>query len=103
MEIELIFDSDCPHVEKTRLRLRKALLGMGYEARWKEWERRAANQPGYVREFGSPTILINGKDIAFEVPAGEISCCRLYLDQNGKLEGVPSIESIRQALTESLD
>ncbi|MBT3786716.1 hypothetical protein HOF92_17200, partial [bacterium] len=68
MKIELIYDSDCPNVEKARRQLKEALAQSGLEESWKEWDRSARESPEYTRRYGSPTILVEGRDVAGEEP-----------------------------------
>jgi len=98
MVAELIYASDCPNVTQARGNLLRAFAKAGIQARWIEWERHNADSPPYVQAFGSPTILVDGKDIAGAEPTGDISCCRLYRDNNEKAIGVPSVENIGRKL-----
>lgn len=95
--VELIYDADCPHAEAARGRLREALAGLGMPLHWAEWERSDPHSPPHGREYGSPTILVEGKDVADAPPFGG-NCCRLYRQQGGGVEGAPSIESVTAAL-----
>lgn len=45
MTVELIYDRDCPNVERARANLVKALAVFGREARWSEWDRGALESP----------------------------------------------------------
>ncbi len=80
VNVELIYDKDCPNVEETRGRLKLALAEADFQAQWQEWERSDAKSPDYVRGFGSPTILVNGKDVAGALPADGAKCCWVYSD-----------------------
>lgn len=88
--IELIFDATCPHVEAARAQLREALTRAGRPATWTEWDRAALDAPPYARRYASPTILVDGRDIA---GGGTLetggSGCRL---------GTPSAQVILEAL-----
>ncbi|HSR67594.1 MAG TPA: hypothetical protein VLU25_06600 [Acidobacteriota bacterium] len=96
-DIELIFDPDCPNAELARKHLRQALASAGLAAVWREWDRGSQQVPPHARQCGSPTILINGHDVA-EASPGETQQCRLYQDEDGRLAGAPSVKSIREAL-----
>ena len=62
-------------------------------------ERRdSAEAPAYVHGFGSPTLLVNGLDVAEQTSAHGNACCRLYADPSGALRGAPSVEQIVAAL-----
>lgn len=96
--IELIYDHDCPNVELARTRLLQALAETGVPARCVEWERGDPSGPSHVRAYGSPTVLVDEKDVAGIDPAGSVSCCRLYAAANGGFSGAPSVEMIATAL-----
>jgi len=100
MLVELIFDADCPNVEEARAQLRRAFEAAHLVARWQEWTRGAVGNPSYVEKCGSPTILIDGQDVSASGTA-EGATCRIYTDKEGKLRGVPSFETIEQALAEA--
>jgi len=101
--VELIYDHDCPNVELTRTRLLQAFAEAGISARWEEWERGDDSSPSHVGAYGSPTILINGKDVAGAHPSENIACCRLYAGANGGFNGAPSVEMIAAALRNTAD
>lgn len=47
---------------------------------------------------GSPTLPVNGCDL-FAAPGGAPAvACRLYHSRDGRLEGAPAVEALRQAL-----
>jgi hypothetical protein len=62
--IELIYDMDCPNVESARGVLRDALAAEGLESEWAEWDRESGDSHEYAREYGSPTILVDGRDVS---------------------------------------
>ena len=96
MNVELIYDQSCPNVEATRVALLRAFAKLGRPPRWTEWERSAPDSPAYARTHGSPTILVDGQDIARDKPSGE--SCRVYLGAMGTLGGVPPLDKIVDAL-----
>ena len=98
MKVELIYDADCPNVAATRTRLIKAFTRTGVSARWREWERNSPESPVYVQSFGSPTILVDGKDIAGISSTSGIHACRVYSGSKGNLQGTPPLELICVAL-----
>lgn len=98
MIVELIYDADCPNVPDTRSQLIKAFTQTGVSARWREWERGSPDTPDYARAYGSPTILVDGKDIAGVAPNAGTRACRVYSDGRGNLSRIPSIEAICSAL-----
>lgn len=99
-KVELIYDADCPNAEAARSQLRLALARAGQAPEWDEWERSDPAAPPYVRRYGSPTILVDGCDVAGGAPT-EADCCRLYQGENGRLQGVPSAETIASAVRQA--
>jgi len=98
MKVELIYDTDCPNVAETRANLVQAFAATRLETKWTEWKRSSPSSPGYAAGFGSPTILVDGRDIAGEKPGEHTSCCRLYASAEGRYSGAPSVELIKMSL-----
>lgn len=113
--VELVYDLECPNVDNARQALRAALGEFGVEAVWREWDRNSSETPFGLRRYGSPTILVNGRDIAGCmdqcVSHGTDPCCsesktvepdgnscRVYREDSGALCGTPSINLILKAL-----
>ena len=99
MKVEFIYDPDCPNVAQSRAHLLRAFAETGISPRWVEWSRDSAEAPAYARAFGSPTLLVNGHDVAEQTSAHGNACCRLYAEPSGTLRGAPSVERIVAALT----
>lgn len=99
MTVELIYDADCPNVAATRSLLIKAFTRTGASARWREWERSAPESPEYARSYGSPTILVDGADVAGTGPVAGAGACRVYADAQGALHRTPSLEAVCAALS----
>jgi len=93
MKIELIYFDGCPNADKARENIRKAFAAAGIDMGWTEWEQSNPEAPEHVHQYGSPTILVNGKDVA----GGPGDCCapnscRIY---DG---GAPSVALIQSKL-----
>ena len=101
MQIELIFESNCPNVDAARDLLSRVLKDSGSSCEWLEWNRDDPDSPDYARKFGSPTILVNGHDVAGLEPKSDANCCRVYDHGKDGLKGVPTFEMIRDALSNS--
>ncbi len=99
MNVELIYDADCPNVTQARSMLIKAFTRTGVSARWKEWERSAPESPAYTNSFGSPTILVDGQDVAATSAISGAGACRVYNDEAGKLSRTPPLAAICTALS----
>lgn len=98
LKVELIYDTDCPNVKRARAQLLRSFSEAGIQLQWQEWDRSSPESPAYVRAYGSPTVLVNDQDVAGALPSEGTKCCRIYLDKNGKLQGVPPVEIITSAL-----
>ncbi|MBZ0272519.1 MerC family mercury resistance protein [bacterium] len=99
MKIELIHFDGCPNIDAARENLRAALKGLGLTPKWKEYGEGGPGLPAYARGFGSPTILIDGVDIAGVASASPDAACRVYERADGTLSGVPPVELIRAAIS----
>jgi len=99
ISVELIYDADCPNVENARTNLLHAFHKAKVQPKWKEWIRSDPEAPHYVRTYGSPTIPTNVQDVADASPSDGASSCRLYMDETGQFQGVPSVETIVSALS----
>lgn len=93
--VDFIYGDDCPHVDAARANLKEALDRAGLPARWSEHRIGDPRVPTRARGFGSPTILVAGRDVGGSEPGAE-HCCRVYANASG----VPPVESILAALEE---
>jgi mercuric ion transport protein len=96
-EITLVYDTDCPNLPAARGALRKAFEHEGLEPQWVEYDRAAPGTPAPLLRFGSPTILVEGVDVAGEAGNAAAASCRVYQGVRG-LSGVPSAETIAVAI-----
>ena len=94
--VDFIYFSGCPHIEQTRAHLRQAFDAVGAEPRWLEWDASDPATPDEFRQHGSPTVLINGRDVA-GVTSATGGGCRVY-DGGDGLTGVPSVPLLIAAL-----
>jgi mercuric ion transport protein len=91
MKIQLLHFHGCPHVEASRAALRDALVAENLDLQVEEIDVEDPAAPDWVSGWGSPTILIDGKDVAGQPPSSS-SACRLYAG------GAPSVAAIRERL-----
>lgn len=96
--VELVYDGDCPNVAGARVQLLRAFAKADMPPRWLEWRGDGQESPDHVRGYGSPTILVDGKDVAGGQRGG-VSCCRLYAQEDGSMRGVPSVEMLTSAIS----
>ena len=64
LQIELVFDPGCPNVGAARSVLATACREAGIPAVWTEWSSDDPRCPVHARNLGSPTVLVNGEDVA---------------------------------------
>lgn len=98
MKVELIYDADCPNVAVTRSLLIEAFTKTGTSARWREWERNTPGTQAHAKKYGSPTILVDGRDVAGINPGAGEASCRVYRAQDGSLSRTPTLEMISALL-----
>ena len=98
MRIELIYEHSCPNIQLAREQLTKAFQELTLKPEWLEWDIADDKAPDYVHGYGSPTILVNGKDVSAMTTEGHDYCCRVYQDSNGNNSGVPALHKITEAI-----
>ncbi len=96
LSIELIYERTCPNVDAARSLIQDACTQLGRSAEWREWEVSDPQLPAHAHGFGSPTILVNGADVAGQ-SAGVSDCCRIYSSERGA-QGVPALDQVVRAL-----
>jgi mercuric ion transport protein len=101
LTVELVYDRGCPNVDQARERISAALREVGAPPSWSEWDRAGDATPASLRNFGSPTVLVNGQDVSGDQNAGakaDANSCRVYRDDCGCVCGAPSVMMIVSAL-----
>lgn len=93
--IELLYFPGCPNVAPARVQLQRTLIQAGLPAQWEEHDVSADDAPLHTRGYGSPTILVDGRDVSGGSPT-EGSACRLY--PGSEVPGVPPQAAILGAL-----
>ncbi len=64
LHIELVYDPGCPNVDRARDVLAAACRDSAIPAVWTEWSSDDPDCPEHARNLGSPSILVNGEDVA---------------------------------------
>ena len=98
MKVEVLYVADCPtHPAAVRL-VKGILAGEGVEAEIYEVLVRDEAMASELRFCGSPTIRIDGRDVAGERqdPRSFALSCRLYPGSNQV--GLPPAEMVRRAV-----
>lgn len=89
MQIDLLYFEGCPHAEAAREHIREALVRLESAADWNEWDTEADSTPAHLRDYSSPTVLVNGVDIERKPPTSGAGCA---------VGGGPTLEAVRAAL-----
>ncbi len=100
--LALIFDEDCPYVDEARRNLATAVRRVGAPVTWTEFCRQDPQTPLPLKEFGSPTVLVDGVDAVDPGSAKTGDACRLYRQPDGRTLRFPSEQQIEVALRGAL-
>lgn len=98
MHVELVYEKTCPNIQAARGALLRAFVEAGVPPRWQEWEVSAPDAPAHVHGYGSPTILVDGRDVSGATAEGDDYCCRIYANGEHPNRGVPPAADIVGAL-----
>jgi hypothetical protein len=97
MRIEVLTVPGCPNGPLVEQRLADVLAGRPEVT----VERRVEGTAELAEQYGmngSPTVLIDGRDPFAEPGVTASLFCRLYRDEDGRLQGAPSTTQLRAAL-----
>lgn len=94
--VELLYFPTCPNVPAAREQLGRALAAAGLSAAWSEIDVTSDDAPAHLRGYGSPTILVDGRDVAGGAPSSACASCRVYI--GSEVRGVPPLDAIVAAL-----
>ena len=101
MKIEVLYVLDCPHYPAAMAELKRVLAVEKVSAQISEVLVADARTAANLNFRGSPTIRINGRDIAGDSEVQQFALsCRLYPSE--KQPGVPAAEMIHRALLEAI-
>jgi hypothetical protein len=92
--VQLLFFPGCPHVDATRRMLRDILGESSQRPELVEVDLTDPATPDALRLWASPTILVDGIDVAGGVPSGQ--GCRIYAGSTAP--GVPPRALVEAAL-----
>lgn len=99
MVVTFMFYRECPSHELALEQLKKILHDEGLQAEIRIIEVQSVEQARELHFVGSPTILVDGKDIA-PVPEDAVYglACRAYMKEDGRISPLPPPKAIRDAL-----
>jgi len=103
MRVELLYWDGCPSHPQALADLRAAMDELGLDPEAVEVRHVGTGDAAAAERFvGSPTIRIDGEDIAApgDEPAG--LTCRVYYLRDGRVSAVPDPDDLRDALRRAL-
>ncbi len=101
MKIEILYFEGCPNHDLADQRVRGVLDEMGIQADVVHVSIKDESTAQEVQFPGSPTIRVNGADVAPETNGESFSMrCRVYPTSSG-FDGAPDKDSIRAAIERS--
>jgi hypothetical protein len=95
--VQLLYFPGCPHVDAARRQLSRALGMLANRPPVAEIDVTDPSTPPQLRSWGSPTILVDGTDVALGIPTGR--SCRVY--SGSEIDGAPPLALIEAALRRS--
>jgi hypothetical protein len=100
MELTVLAVPDCPNALVLEQRLAGLLAGRRSVAVTRRVITDLA-EAALQGMHGSPTLLVDGRD-PFAVPGTvPAMACRLYSDENGRVEGAPAVPALRHVLEQA--
>ena len=102
MKVEVLYVPDCPHHAAAVALLKAVLLAEGVRTQINEVPVTDTKTAEEYKFRGSPTIRIDGRDIAGEShsPTSFALACRMY--SGTKESGVPPLEMMQRAVRQAL-
>lgn len=107
LQIELVYDPGCPNVDRARDALGEVCRELDVPAVWTEWSSDDPSCPPRARNLGSPTVLVNGEDVApgphpwKAREPGSAPRCRVYRDGDA-IVPIPPRARIVTAISEAM-
>jgi len=93
----LLYFDGCPNWEVAQARLRDALVAVGIAELVELVEVTTEEQAEQLAFHGSPTVMVDGRDLFAQPDAGVGLACRVYSTPEG-LGGAPTMEQLVDAL-----
>ncbi|MGH9508818.1 MAG: DF family (seleno)protein, partial [Terriglobales bacterium] len=93
MKIEILYVPGCPHLQPAAELVERVLLEEGVRAEVQQVLVADEATAATLRFAGSPTVLVNGRDVEPAVVAGQGGLsCRLYANHGAP--GIPSRDAL---------
>ena len=99
LHVSFLYFADCPSHEAALERLRQVLTEEGIDAEVAVVKIETDAEAEQWRFVGSPTILVEGRDIDPPPPDVQVALtCRVYRREDGRISPLPPLELIRRSL-----
>jgi hypothetical protein len=98
LKILFLYSEDCPSHEQALQRLRKVMNEEGMRNEIEILRVETSEEAEKLKFIGSPTILIDGRDIDPPTNPYYALTCRAYRLEDGRISPLPSEAMIRQAI-----
>ena len=98
MKVRFLYSEDCPSHQEALQRLRSVLQAEGVEPDMEIVRVDTFEQAQRERYHGSPTIMIEGRDICPVEDTHFAPSCRAYVLEDGRISPLPSADVIRKAI-----
>jgi len=101
-DVELQWWQGCPSTERACAELREVLDGLGLDGVAIRMKEIASDEEARAKRFpGSPTILVDGRDVVAPNPDEPIGLtCRVYRRRDGRVSPTPDPADLRDAIQE---
>lgn len=97
--VEFLWWADCPSWDRALSELRAEMESFGLDpAAVQLREVETAGEAGELGFVGSPTIRVDGRDIADPGDTAPGLNCRIYRLRDGRISALPDREDVREAL-----
>jgi hypothetical protein len=99
-DVELLWWAGCPSTDRAQDELERAVQDVGLSGVGVRRTEISTDDEARARDFvGSPTILIDGVDVASPGPEEPASLsCRVYRRRDGRVSPTPDPDDMRDAL-----
>ncbi|HVA63280.1 MAG TPA: hypothetical protein VNF74_06115 [Terriglobales bacterium] len=98
MTVRVLSFCGCPHGETALARVRQALAQLAATAELEEMRMGPGDAAAELGFCGSPTVLVNGRDVE-PAPPNQGLACRLYTGG----DGAPSLAALSRAMRQTLE
>jgi hypothetical protein len=99
-DVELLWWAGCPSTDRAEAELEQAIRDVGLsDVEVRKTQIRTDREADARRFVGSPTILIDGIDVASRGPEEPVGlACRVYRTRDSRISPTPDPDDLREAL-----